>query len=159
MSRSAALLPFLCIALGACRLTTDVSPGLDVALSLNRTVASPATTIEITVSVVNRSPRNVQTDDPRNYGCVAPYEVINDLGRVVGPPGRNCLAIAYAPLELAPGDSLVLHDRWSLDIVDSSGQPVPVSPGRYRLVARVFGDNRQLGSEPVAVSVTTTGTP
>src|SRR5690349_5822249 len=102
------------VALSGCHAITEPLANRDITLAVSRTQATHATPIEITVTFVNRSDSVLVSPDPRDYLCRPPYFVRDAYGDEVPLPGRFCLAIAYPPRRLAPGDSLVLHDRWSL---------------------------------------------
>ena len=100
--------------------------------------------MEITINVVNRGSRSVNMADPRVYGaCKHAFIVLDAADQVVDLPAMFCIDIGYVPVELAPGEGIAYRDRWT-----------PGSVGRYRLVSRVLGDNKQeLGSKPPEVSV------
>ena len=151
MSAYAKLLPLL--ALAACHSATDVTPRLDVSLSLSPMTAVRGTVVDVAVTVINRDARAALTADPRSYGCRAPYDVTDASGRTVGLPGRICIAIAYGLIELAPGASIVIRDQWALDATDGAGGARKVDIGPYRMRARVQGASRELVSDPVTVTV------
>ncbi len=153
MARVAQFLPILCVALGACRLTTEAQNHLDVVLSVDRAVVSPSNDVGITVRVTNRGPGFAQTTNPLSYGCARAYVILDESGGVIPLPDRVCGMNLYADLDLAPGDSVVIHDRWSADRTDGAHGALPVALGRYRLVAQVWGEQRVLASDPVSVTV------
>lgn len=126
---------------------------LDVTVAVDRSEAAPTSAADITITIRNRGPDVVQTADPRSYACLAPYRVWDSAERTVLLPGRLCAAIAFAPRNLAPGDSVIVRDRWSADMTDGKGGVTTVAPGQYRIVARVVGQGRELTSEPVLVAV------
>ena len=139
-------------AASACASATDVQTDLDVSLSLDRTLIGELQPVTITITIVNRGSQPAQAADPRGYACGRPYVVLNEAGENIELPGRACFAIAYEPIELSPGDSMKLIDVWSADQADGRGA-LPVAAGRYRIIARVFGENRTLESAPVWIRV------
>ncbi len=141
-----------CTLLG-CRGIADVSTSLDVRVSVDRSVASVAAPVEITVRVVNRGAYTIQTVEPRQYGCPGPFLVYNGAGTLVPPAVRFCSLPLYAPVLLAPGDSVVIRDRWSGDTAGESGRSMAVPAGLYRIVGRVYADNREIISTAVAVDI------
>lgn len=146
-----------CVALGACRDTTKVESGLHVALRADRTVVDSAHPLGLTVTVTNRSSRDVVTPDPRNYACLPTYVVLNEHGTAVAPVARICSAIAYAPKVLAPGETMEVHDRWSGDASGGGLTAIAAPAGQYHIVAQVFGDGIVSTSDTVVVSVTRSG--
>lgn len=153
MTTIAKLLPLLAMGFAACRSATEVSSPLDISLSLSATSAVQPATIDVEVTVVNRDSRVVQTADPRSYGCSPPYHVTDPVGRTVDLPGRICAAIAFAPIQLAPGARVVIRDRWALDASDGDRGSRPVDAGQYQIRARVFGAEQERVSAPVTLTV------
>jgi hypothetical protein len=149
----------LCALLGGCSAATDVDRQLSITLAVDRTIVDFGNPVAITVTVLNRGPREVHISDPRNYACAPPYSVVDERGQNIRLPGRLCLAIAYAPVALASGQSLIIRDGWAGNQDNGSLAPSPVASGRYHLAARVIGDDDVLTSEPVLLSVLTTATP
>jgi hypothetical protein len=84
-----------------------------------------------------------------------PFEVTESSGRKVELPGRICALPAFAPVLLRPGATLSVQGRWAADRADGNGitDVAPVTPGEYRLTARVFGAKRVLTSPPIVVTV------
>jgi hypothetical protein len=158
MFRRTQLVPVLCAALGACRSITDPNSQLSITVAVDRVVIDQTIPVAITVNVVNRGSRTVQTADPRSYACPRAFIVLDAADRIVPLPARTCLLIGYAPRELAPGDSITIRDQWAADMNNAAGVG-PVVPGQYRIVARVISKNEQLGSKPVEVSVVARGLP
>jgi ABC-type Fe3+-hydroxamate transport system substrate-binding protein len=147
------LLPLLCALLGACHVATDITKQLTVSLYTDREIVSATTPVSITISLVNHGDREIQTSDPHTYDCDAPYFVVDSLGREISLPARICTLASYSPLTLAPGDSVVIHDRWSGTMGDGSVGAIPVVAGRYRIVARVFAASGIATSDAVEVRV------
>jgi hypothetical protein len=143
----------LCAGFGACESPTNVSRQLVVEVAVDRVDVAPTNPADIAITIINRGRSTVQTADPRSYACSPSYLVLDAAGRSVLLPGRFCLAIAYAPRDLAPGDSITVRDRWSADMTDGHGGATVVTPGQYRIVARIFAQGSALNSEPVLVSV------
>ncbi len=137
----------------ACRSATAGATPLDVSVSVDRTVISSSTPAKIFVKVLNRGAQPVETADPRSYACSRAFLVLDQAARPVDLPGRGCFAIAYLPITLAAGDSVVIADQWSADHNDAKGNVAPVQAGRYQVIARIFGDNRTLESDPAGVTV------
>ena len=132
---------------------TDVTPQLDLSLSLSTTTVAQSAVVEVTVTVANRTARVVPTANPGSYACIPPYIVTDASGRPVVLPGRICTAIGYLPIELAPGASVVIRDRWAVDAADGL-RARKVDAGQYRLRGRVQGAGQELLSAPVTVTVT-----
>jgi hypothetical protein len=143
----------LCLTLGACKSLTDANRAIVVNLSVDRAVVSPATPAAVTVTMVNYGAKTIEVAHPDSYGCVPPFEVADASGRTVQLPGRLCAMPAYAPVKLAPGDSLMIRSRWSAEQADSAGKTVPVSPGDYRLSARVVSEHGFITSPAVSLLV------
>lgn len=138
--------------LSACGSPTDAGSGLLVTLGVDRTVIDTANPATITVTVVNVGARAIQTAPPENYGCIRPFVVVDSAQQTVALPGRFCSLALYAPVELAPGDSLVIHDQWAADKSDGTGSgATPVTPGHYRIMARIDGDTKAANSVNVLV--------
>lgn len=154
MFRLRLIAPIAILALAGCSSATDVGLPLDISLSVDHPVIGPSNSAAVEVHVVNRSGRTVATSHPQSYDCIRPYVVENGSGDVVPQQGRSCLLVLYPPVELAPGDSIVIHDTWAGDKTDGNYESVRVAPGQYRLVARVFADGREMSSAPAAVTVT-----
>ncbi|QJR37215.1 hypothetical protein [Gemmatimonas groenlandica] len=153
MTTIAKLFPLIALGFAACRSATEVSSPLDISLWLSATSAAQPATIDVEVTVVNRDSRVVQTADPRSYACFPPYHVSDAFGRTVELPGRICAAIAFAPIQLAPGARVVIRDRWALDASDRDRGSLPVDAGQYRVRARVFGAEQERVSAPITVTV------
>ena len=162
----------LSIGVGACQGPTEANRQLDVSVSVDRTEIAPGTAVNITVTVTNRGSLTVQTADPHNYDCFPAYQVLDAAGRPQYPPGRFCDLIGYLPRQLAPGESLIIHDAWSGVVGDGHGNggSVPVAPGQYRIfgrvtgVAEVVGGNLVggpdvIGRDPVLITVRPAGAP
>jgi len=124
---------------------------LDVTLTVDRDVVDPTNPVRVTIIIVNRDSRLVKANHPLSYACRAPYIVLDQAGTAIALPGRLCLAIGYAPRDLAPGDSITITDKWSGDVEGADEIVKPAPPGSYQLVARVVVDGREVGSAPVAV--------
>lgn len=153
MRRASNLIAGVACALSACRGITDVSTSLDVSLTVDRSVASSSAPVEITIRVVNRGTDSVQTLNPLAYGCFQVVWVYDDVGNRVAPPVRYCSLPAYAPVILAPGDSVVIRDRWSGDTADVNGRATAVRAGSYQIVGHVFAADREITSNSVVVAV------
>jgi hypothetical protein len=129
-----------------------VSSEVSITVATDRTAIETVDSVRVTVTIVNRGSRTVETWDPRSYACISPYRVTDPGGAAVPLPGRFCLAIGYARKQLAPGDSVTILDRWRGDLQDAGGVK-PAPPGRYQIAAHVFVENRELGSAPVEIQL------
>jgi len=152
-TKTLALCLTLPTALAACRSVTDVSSELFITLSTDRAAIGVNDSLHVAVTVANRGSRVVETWDPRSYECVSAFRVTDEAGAAVPLPGRFCLAIAYAAKHLAPGESVTIYDTWRGDLLASDGTVKPAPAGHYRIAARVFAENHELGSAPVGLLV------
>src|SRR5512146_346123 len=139
-----------CVAAASCAGPTDPVRHVEVTISADRQTADSTAPVDVAVVVVNRGMRVVDAANPRGY-CNPPFVVLNQDGDELPPPARFCLAVLYAPVRLAPGDSLTINDRWAGDTYDAQRGARPAPPGQYRLVARVGVEGRLLSSEPIGV--------
>src|SRR3954462_5840994 len=114
------ILPFLVIVAGGCQAATDIDQRVGVTMSIDHEIVSSAAPVNITVTVVNRGTRDIQTEAPYVAACVATYLVLDGAGREVKTPGRVCTLQAYSPVILRPGQSLTIHDSWSGTTADGS---------------------------------------
>ena len=142
------------MAIAGCRSVTDPSSELFIVLSTDRGVIDATDSVRITVTIANRGSHVVETWDPRSYECVSAFRVTDQAGAFVPLPGRFCLAIAYAAKHLAPGQSVTIQDRWRGDLEGSDGKVKLAPPGQYRIAARVFAEDHELGSAPVDIQLT-----
>jgi hypothetical protein len=133
---------------------TDPDASLNVSLTVSNAVASTATPAVVTVVIKNIGSRSVQTSPPHNYCSTGPFVIVDDAGAEFHRPSSMCLTYALSPLQLAPGDSLIIRDTWSADS-GAQGRTVAVKPGQYWLTPRVFGQSRALGGSRVLVRVST----
>ena len=147
------LISGIAFALSACRGITSVDTPVRVSVAIDRADASIAVPVQITVRVVNRGAFPVQALDPRVYSCMQAFRVYDEAGGRVALPVRYCSAIGYLPVSLAPGDSLMVRNRWSGDTADANGRPTAVKAGLYRIVGYAFADTREVTSDTVVVSV------
>lgn len=139
-----------CLAVAGCAGPTDPVRHVEVKISADRQTADSTAPVHVTVVVVNRGASVVEAVNPRGY-CNPPFTVLNEDGRELAPPARFCLLVLYAPVRLAPGDSLTIKDRWAGDTYDAQRGARPAPPGQYRLVARIGVEGRLLSSEPIGV--------
>ena len=150
-------LPFalaLCSMLGACSSVTDANRAVVVNLSSDRSVVNQATPATITITMVNYGPTAIEVAEPASYECMPPFEVTNASGSSIQLPGRACFAIPHGNVSVAPGDSLVIRDRWSGDQAGSASNPMPAPAGTYRLAARLVAKDRIITSPPINLLVT-----
>lgn len=147
------LIAALACALPACRGITDVSRSPDVSVAVDRPVASISVPVEITIRVLNRGTDPVPSVDPSQNWCREMFGVYDDAGSRVTLPVRFCAAIKLPTVFLAPGDSLVVHDRWSGDAADAFGRSTAVKAGLYHIVGRYSTDDGDITSAPVVVAV------
>src|SRR5437667_7834241 len=92
-------------------LSTDPSPGLELHIRVGAQTVSPNAPVDITVVGINRLPKLVSTPDPRSYCAPPAYEIRDASGNVVSPAPHSCTLAQFAPLNLAPGDSVVIPDQ------------------------------------------------
>jgi hypothetical protein len=130
-----------CAGLAACSSATEAGvPPVDILVNVDRTVVSPNSPVNVTISITNRGTEDVRVFDPRDYGCFAPYTVADRFGSAMELPGRACFLVAYPNVMIAPGATMTLVDRWTGYRANGDKSPVPASPGEYRFAARVFVD-------------------
>lgn len=123
----------------ACDSPTSVRDQLDVTLSVDRSVIATGQPATVTVVVRNRGRITAEIAPPQAYSCYPPYMVHDDRDAPIMLPGRYCLAVAYAPYALGPGDSVVIRDQWSGDMSTGTGAGA-VTPGQYRVRARIMAE-------------------
>jgi hypothetical protein len=149
-NRTTAVSPFalgvataLAMLLAGCTATTDVGWAVSVRVSPSDIVVAPDAPIEVTVVLLNRGPDPVTTDHPNNY-CGGAFVVRNALGESVGPRSGFCALVAYPPVRLPAGDSIVLKRSWNGD---------NLAPGAYTLVGRVGVETGGVESAPITVLI------
>jgi hypothetical protein len=125
----------------ACTNSLDPNRLLEVTLSPSRDVVTVGNSVDVTITVINRSAIVVTTSDPRSYGCPPAFIVVDARGQERRPPPQICLAIAYAPKNLLPGESIVIHNYWAGETAAEGGERIPLPPGQYSLKARVWSKN------------------
>lgn len=131
----------------------DPSRLVDVSVTTDRNVVSATQPVQVTVTVVNRSSVLVKTGAPESY-CYPPAFVVLDATlRERKPTPRVCLAIAYLPKTLLPGESIVIHDRWSGETADSNGNLIRLSPGKYFLKGRAWTNNGYANGRAITITV------
>ncbi len=82
------------------------------------------------------------------------FQVFDAQQREVSVATGLCASLSFAipnPVELSPGQSLVITDAWQPGTSTLDGRPLV--PGNYRLRGRVAGDNRPIHSRLEAVTL------
>lgn len=141
-------------ALGGCEsdpVTSD--DAITVALSADRSTATPAAPVQLTITLTNRSTETLTVPAEQSYGCPQAYVVQDVAGRTIDLPSRYCTLALFAPTTLAPGAQMVLRESWTGETRDAAGSTVRVAPGVYRVRASVAPRGRVLQSEAVTVVV------
>lgn len=140
----------LALPLVACSEPTVSDKGVEVTLTVDRTVLQPGQTAQVTVVAVNRGQRAVTIN---STGCPASFVVLPQSGSVIVPGPQTCATIA-AMRELAPGESYAFQHAWALDGASlGSSASQALRPGNYSLQGRVVGAYLRAESAPVAIQV------
>jgi hypothetical protein len=140
----------LALPLVACSEPTVSDKGVEVTLSVDRTVLRPGETAQVTVVAANRGARAVTI---ASTGCPAAFVVVDRAGAVIRPGPQICTLIA-STLELAAGESHSFRYAWALDGASGGASaPQPLGPGTYALQGRVVGAYLRAESAPVEVLV------
>jgi hypothetical protein len=141
-------------ALSACTSSTEAhAPLLDIAMSVDRTIVTSNTPVNVTISITNRGSEDVQVADPRTYACFPPFRVLDRFASAVDLPGRACFTVAYADVTIDPGATLTLVDRWTGLRANGSADPVPAAPGEYQIAAQVLVGHEFRTSAPRTIVV------
>jgi hypothetical protein len=140
----------LCVIVG-CQSTTDANRKLVLTLTTDRASLNPGDVANLTLTVTNTSSATVRIPAP---GCPHFFTVVDAAGRSAGPPQLYCALILQAPIDVAPGETVTLHDTWAAD----SGGPgathtLRVDAGTYTLRGMLRDNARPITSNTVAVSV------
>lgn len=123
-------------ALGACRLGSSGPDDVTVRLSSVQQAVPQGGSGDLTITVTNGSARAISI----HVADCPLYLLSDDKGKVVGPFGLICPAVAPPPIVVQPGETYSRASRWFADGISTPGfqgaQP-PLPAGRYLLTARV----------------------
>jgi hypothetical protein len=143
----------LIVALAACQNPAGVN-GLTVRMSSDRATVDDLHPVAITITVVNRGPREVSMMDPVTVvSCARAIKIEDAVGQQIALPDLNCALVTTAPYLLVPGDSVVIHDAWAGERSDGSHGTARVQPGTYQVIGRIMAEGREIRTEPVVVEV------
>jgi hypothetical protein len=91
--------------------------------------------------------RNISSEVRQIHSVCAPmYLVLRPIGTPSTQPGRACIMIFIPPKDIAPGDSVVIHDSWDGSLWNDSRGTVAAPPGVYLIEGRVFTPEEVRGS-------------
>ena len=140
----------LALPLVACSEPTVSDRGVEVTLTVDRTVLRPGETAQVTVAATNRGARSVTIN---SGGCPAAFVVLDQRGTAATPGPLTCAAVAVTR-KLAPGESYVFRHAWGLEVASGSASVLqPLGPGAYALRGRVFGAYLEAESSPIEIRV------
>lgn len=150
MTLSRRMLAGLAFTVAGCSEPTASDRGVEVALTVDRSVLRPGDTAQLTVTATNRGPRTVSIN---GGACPGAFVVLDANGALAGPGSRMCTLVLIVR-ELAPGETYTFRDTWALDGTGGSwNAPRLVPPGVYALRGRVFGEDLRAESAPVEIRV------
>jgi hypothetical protein len=118
------------LAVGGCRTLSGPDAPLVASIAIDKPTVSTTDRAIVTVTIVNRSSGPVSTAQAAAY-CNAPFQVWAG-NQDLGAASFVCTAQAFSPIQLAPGDSVVVHTGWVPQSARGS-----IGPGLYRLVPSV----------------------
>jgi len=113
---------------------------LKLSIDVDRTTVAFSDSVMMSLRLVNTSTRPVTVVSSDSYGlCFHAFEVYTADQRQVNVFTAFCAAalqsfLAPRPVELAPGASITINDRWKPADSSIDGQSIP--RGQYRLVGR-----------------------
>ena len=144
----------LALPLVACSEPTVSDKGVEVTLTVDRTVLRPGETAQVTVVASNRGTRAVTIN---SAGCPASFVVLDQGGALITPGPQICTLSAVSR-ELAPGESYAFQHVWALDGASAgagagASAPQTLAPGKYSLQGRVIGAYLRAESAPVQFEV------
>ena len=148
----------LALPLAACSEPTVSDKGVEVTLTVDRTVLRLVHASQVNVVAVNRSARSVTIN---SGACPAAFVVVDQNGTAITPAPVTCAAVAVTR-ELAPGEAFAFRHAWGLDVAGGTraldvaggqGPARPLAPGAYTLRGRVVGAYLKAESSPVAIRV------
>ena len=135
------LLPVIVAGLASC---SDEGPKpswlVTTALSANAFSLGEPLVITIVAHNISSEVRHV------NNVCVPQYLVLEAGGHARPLPQRICTALFILPRDIAPGDSVVVHDSWDGNVSSGYLKSVPAPPGLYLIEGRVFAPDEVRGS-------------
>jgi len=140
------------LTVAGCSEPTVSDRGVEVALTVDRSVLRPGDNAQLTVTATNRGTRTVSIN---GSACPGAFVVRDADGAEAGPGPRMCTLAAVVRV-LAPGETYTFRDTWALDGTGGTwNTPRLVPPGVYALQGRVFGKDLRAESAPVAIRVET----
>ena len=139
-----------CAVLGAAGcLSTEPLPPLELRLEVVGAAVSPGAPVGVNVIGRNRTGKFVSTPDPQSYCPAFAFQVRNESDVVVGPANADaCLLATFAPVQVAPGDSVVISAQWDGRGLNKAQLP----DGSYHIVAHITADGRELFSQAITVT-------
>jgi hypothetical protein len=143
-------LAVLAFPLVACSEPTVSDRGVEVTLTVDRTVLRPGETAQVSVAATNRGARSVTIN---SGGCPAAFVVLDQRGTLIRPGPQVCAAI-LTTRALGPGESYVFRHAWRVEGASGTASaPQPLRAGTYVLRGRVGGQYLRAESSPVEVRV------
>ena len=146
---------FFAAAVAGCDSTSP--QGVRVLATLDRSSVAMSGFVSVTVRATNASLRSVQGENPNAYGqCFHAFRVYKE-GREVSVPSGACrfisafTLVAWTPIELKPGATVTITDRW--DPATSTLDGAPITPGTYTLVGKYHAGGAERTSAPVSITV------
>ena len=139
----------LVLALPSCSEPTVSDRGLQVDLTIDRTLLRPGETAQVTVAATNwgLKPVIINTNP-----CAGAFVVFDKAGTRAGPALRTC-SLALVTRELAPGETHVFRHSWAVDGFGDITKPRPLAAGTYTLRGHVFGQYLAAESSPLSIRV------
>jgi len=139
------------ILLVGCQSVTDVDSRLVLTMTTDRTTLSVGDTAHFVLTLTNQSRASMRI--PYWY-CPHYFTVVDAAERPSGPPQTVCTAEWRAPVDLAPGASVTLLDRWAADTGEEhSFHTLRVEPGTYTIQGRLAGPERRITSNAIVITV------
>lgn len=143
----------LALPLVACSEPTVSDRGVEVTLTVDRSVLRPGETAQVNVAATNRGTRPVTINAS---ACPAAFVVLDQSGGAITPAPLTCTLVAVTR-ELAPGESYVFSQAWNLTVASGAGFAEQLRAGAYTLRGRVVGANLRAESAPVGIRVEAAG--
>ena len=146
------LLGFAALLIAAgCGSVTDADSHLTLAMTSDRATLNVGDTAHFVLTLTNHSSSSIRIAAP---SCPHFFTVNDAADRPSGPPQTACLAIGLAPRDLAPGQSITLHDSWAADSgQEFSRRTFRVGAGTYTIRGVLAGADHPVTSNPIGVVV------
>lgn len=124
-------------------------------LTLDKHEVTSADSVQLTMTLVNLSPRIATVASNHGYPCPDRFELVDALGRQASTTSINICALINSvlapPVPLKPGEQIVIRDWWRPALSTVNDQPL--MPGVYRLRGRWMADGRIVRSSFEAVNL------